>query len=74
MEFIFNKITLIVSGVLFPFQSLPPVIGLAFLALVTAVFALLVYKTISNQAQIKIKKGASSGIFSGSIYPGMNLV
>ena len=65
MEFIFNKITLIVSGVLFPFQSLPPVIGLAFLALVTAVFALLVYKTISNQAQIKIKKKRIFGHFFG---------
>lgn len=65
MEFIFNKITLIVSGILVPFQSLPPVVGLAFLALVTAVFALLIYKTISNQAQIKIKKRRIFGHFFG---------
>ena len=65
MEFIFNKITLIVSGILVPFQNLPPVVGLAFLALVTAVFALLIYKTISNQAQIKIKKRRIFGHFFG---------
>ena len=65
MEFIFNKITLISSGILYPFRSLTPVLGLAFLALLTAVFALLVYKTISNQAQIKIRKRRIIGHFFG---------
>lgn len=65
MEFIFNKITLIFSWILYPFRSLPPIVGLAVLALVTAVFALLVYKTISNQAQIKIRKKRIIGHFFG---------
>jgi len=65
MEFIFNKITLILSGILYPFRNLTPVLGLAFLALLTAVFALLVYKTISNQAQIKIRKRRIIGHFFG---------
>jgi len=65
MGFIFNKITLITSGILYPFRSLTPVLGLALLALVTAVFALLVYKTISNQTQIKIRKRRIIGHFFG---------
>lgn len=65
MDFIFNKITLIFSGILYPFRSLPPVLGLAFLAIITAVFALLVYKNISNQTQIKIRKKRIIGHFFG---------
>jgi len=72
MEFIFNKITLIFSGILYPFRALPPVIGLAVLSLITAVFALLVYKKISNQTQIKLRKRRIIGHFSVSISPGMN--
>lgn len=65
MGFIFDKITLIFSLILYPFQELPPIVGLAFLALVTAVFALLVYKNISNQVQIKLRKKRIIGHFLG---------
>lgn len=65
MGYIFNKITALFSLILYPFRNLPPVVGLAFLALLTAVFALLVYKTVSNQTAIKIRKKRIIGHFFG---------
>ncbi|MFH1037468.1 MAG: hypothetical protein V1789_02210 [PVC group bacterium] len=65
MAVIFDKITLFFSLVLYPFRGLPPLIGLAFLSLGAAVFALLVYKYVSNQAAIRARKKRIIGHFFG---------
>ncbi|MDP8214811.1 MAG: hypothetical protein RAO92_10270 [Candidatus Euphemobacter frigidus] len=65
MVFIFDKITLVVSLILYPFRDLPPLIGIAIISLGTAVFALLVYKNFSNQAAIKLRKKRIFGHFFG---------
>ena len=42
----------VLEALLWPFQRLPPAVGLAFVALITAVAVLLVYRRTSDQAGI----------------------
>jgi hypothetical protein len=52
MNTFFNILTRGFDVVLFPFQKMAPVWGVAFLSLLTAVFVLAVYKLASNQSAI----------------------
>lgn len=65
MNYFFEIITIIVAVVLFPFRHLPAIAGIALLALVTSVFALLVYKKFSNQEGITRAKKRIFGHFFG---------
>ena len=65
MVFIFDKITAFFSLILYPFRDFTALIGLAFLSLGTAIFALLIYKKVSNQAAIKEGKKRIFGHFFG---------
>lgn len=62
---IFNLITMFCELVLRPFSALAPIWGVSFLALLTAFFALLVYKKVSNQDAIKLLKKRIQGYFLG---------
>jgi len=49
---------------LFPFRSLPPIVGLALVSLVTALGVLLVFRLTSNQEQLAtVKRQIQAGIF-----------
>lgn len=65
MNYFFEIITVIVALVLLPFRRLPAIAGIALLALLTAVFALLIYKKFSNQAGITRAKKRIFGHFFG---------
>lgn len=65
MNTFFNILTLVFDVILFPFQRMAPVWGVAFLALLTSVFILVVYKLVSNQAAIARLKGQVQGHFLG---------
>ncbi|MDP8235943.1 MAG: hypothetical protein P9M08_06145 [Candidatus Erginobacter occultus] len=65
MSYFFDIVTFLVGLVLTPFRRLPAVAGIALLALVTAVFALLIYKKFSNQEGITRAKKRIFGHFFG---------
>lgn len=65
MNLFFESVTFLVGLVLVPFRRLPAVAGIALLALLTAVFALLIYKRFSNQEGITRAKKRIFGHFFG---------
>jgi hypothetical protein len=65
MHLLFNIPTLAFALFLFPFRSLPPIWGIAAVALLTAVFILLVYRFASNQEAIRREKKRIQGHFLG---------
>ena len=65
MHTLFNIWTRIFDGLLWPFRNLAPVWGVAFLALLTAIFVLYIYKVVSNQSAIKRLKKRIQGYFLG---------
>ncbi len=65
MNWFFEIITFLVGLVLAPFRRLPAIFGIALLALLTAVFALLIYKIFSNQEGITRTKKRIFGYFFG---------
>ncbi len=65
MNFFFEIITFLVGLALAPFRRLPAIFGIALLALLTAVFALLIYKKFSNQEGIIRAKKRIFGHFFG---------
>jgi hypothetical protein len=65
MSYFFDIVTFLVGLVLTPFRRLPTIIGIALLALLTAVFALLIYKKFSNQEGITRTKKRIFGHFFG---------
>lgn len=65
MTTFFNILTRVFDAVLSPFQNMAPAWGVAFLALLTAVFILVVYKSVSNQAAIARLKKQVQGHFLG---------
>jgi len=65
MSYFFDVITFLVELVLTPFRRLPAMAGIALLALLTAVFALLIYKKFSNQEGITRTKKRIFGHFFG---------
>lgn len=65
MTAFFNILTRLFDAILTPFQKAAPVWGVAFLALLTAVFILVVYKLVSNQAAIARLKRQVQGHFLG---------
>ena len=53
----------LVSAVLYPFRGLPPITGLAFVALLTSVAILLVYRATSDQKALRrVKNRITAGI------------
>ncbi len=65
MNTFFNILTRVFDVVLAPFQKAAPVWGVAFLALLTAVVILAVYKLVSNQIAIARLKRQVQGHFLG---------
>ncbi len=65
MTAFFNILTKLTDVLLLPFRHLPPFWGIAFLSLLTAVFILLVYKSLSNQEAITRFKKRVFGNFFG---------
>ncbi|MEJ2744078.1 MAG: hypothetical protein P8123_00065 [bacterium] len=65
MNTFFNILTWVFDVILFPFRNIAPVWGVAFLALLTAVFILVVYKLVSNQPAIARLKKQVQGHFLG---------
>ncbi len=65
MNQFFKIPTSLVGLILAPFKGLPPLAGIAFLALLTAVFALLIYRLVSNQEGITRTKKRIFGHFFG---------
>ncbi len=65
MNWFFEIVTLLVGLLLAPFRRLPAIFGIALLALLTAVFALLIYKVFSNQEGITRTKKRIFGHFFG---------
>ena len=65
MNYFFEIITFLVGVLLTPFRRLPAVAGIALLALITAAFALLIYKKFSNQEGITRAKKRIFGHFFG---------
>lgn len=61
----FDALTKVFDLVLFPFRQMAPVWGVAFLALLTAIFILMVYKWVSNQRAIARLKKQVQGHFLG---------
>lgn len=61
----FNFLTRLTDVILYPFRNLPPFWGIVFLALLTAIFILLIYKFASNQKAIKTLKKRIQGHFLG---------
>lgn len=60
-----SVLTLSFDVLLVPFRDLPPVWGIAAVALLTAVFILLVYRFVSNQEAIQREKKRIQGHFLG---------
>lgn len=65
MDAAFNLVTEIFDLLLLPFRNIAPVWGIAFIALLTAVFILWVYTWASNQGEIKRLKRLMQGHFLG---------
>lgn len=65
MQALFNILTKLVDWLLYPFRTLNPFWGIAFLALLTAIFILWIYKVLSNQKAIKRLKKRMMGYFLG---------
>ena len=65
MTMTFDALTKVFDLVLFPFRQMAPVWGVAFLALLTAIFILMVYKWVSNQRAIARFKKQVQGHFLG---------
>lgn len=65
MNYLFNAITFLVGLLLTPCRRLPALVGIALLALLTAAFALLIYKKFSNQEGITRTKKRIFGYFFG---------
>lgn len=56
MEIVNSALRAIVSGLLFPFRGLPPLVGLTVVSLATGIAMLLVFKATSDQAGISAVK------------------
>ena len=65
MTMAFDSLTKVFDLVLFPFRQMAPVWGVAFLSLLTAVFILMVYRWVSDQAAIARLKRQVQGHFLG---------
>lgn len=65
MNWFFEIITFLVGLLLAPFRRLPAIFGIALLALLTAIFALVIYKKFSNQEGITRTKKRIFGHFFG---------
>lgn len=64
MTWINQALGSLVGAALSPFRSLPPIVGLSVVALVTAIGMLLVYRATSNQQAIAdVKRRIHAGIF-----------
>ncbi len=62
---VFSTLTKLFDLILCPFRALAPIWGIAFLALLTAIFVLWIYKLVSNQEAIKQLKKRIQGYFLG---------
>jgi uncharacterized membrane protein (DUF106 family) len=54
----------LVSAVLYPFRGLPPIVGLAFVALLTSIAILFVFRATSDQKALRrVKNRITAGVF-----------
>lgn len=65
MSILFDILTGIFDLLLYPFRLLPPVVGIIPVAVLTALFALWIYKSVSNQDAISRGKKRIMGHFLG---------
>jgi len=64
MSFVNALLRAAVDGLLYPFRGLPPIVGLAFVSLLTSVLLLVVFKKTSNQKALEaVKRKIHAGLF-----------